>query len=159
MNEEWTDRLAGARMQVDQQFNDRVLNSQFSNQQWGLIMTAVEFEVENPSDPAEATLVANTENIDQILPELDKVDRGMGGMAAGGGDSGSGGGGLLDSIGDLIPGVGGGDSGGVDHERRQAAVALTDEYATELQQYLEQQGRWAEICASATDSRGSADHS
>lgn len=157
MNEEWTDRLAGARMQVDQEFNDRVVNSQFTNQQWGLIMTAVEFEIESPAEPGEAQLVANTENINQILPELDKVDRGMAGMAGGGGDGGSSGGGLLDSIGELIPGVGGGDSGGVDHERRQAAVALTDEYATQLQQYLERQGRWAEICASATDSQTSTD--
>ena len=150
MDKAWTDRLAGARMQVDQQFNDRVLNSQFSNQQWGLIMTAVEFDIENPEDPEQARLIANTEKIDQILPELDKVDQGMGGMAGGGGSDSSGGG-LLDSLGNLLPGGGGGSSG-VDEERKQAAVALTDEYASELQQYLEKQGRWTAICGSAADS-------
>jgi len=149
MDKEWTDRLAGARMQVDQQFNDRVLNSQFSNQQWGLIMTAVEFEIEKPGDPDRATLVANTEKIDQILPELDKVDQGMGAMAGGGRDDSSGG--LLDSLGNLLPGGSGGGSG-VDEERKAAAVALTDEYATELQQYLEKQGRWTAICESAAGS-------
>ena len=153
MDKEWTDKLAGARMQVDQQFNDRVLNSQFSNQQWGLIMTAVEFDIENPENPEQASLVANTEKIDQILPELDKVDQGMGGMAGSGGSDSSGGG-LLDSLGNLLPGGGGGDSG-VDQERKEAATALTAEYATELQQYLEKQGRWAAICESAAASRES----
>ena len=148
MDKAWTDKLAGARMQVDQQFNDRVLNSQFSNQQWGLIMTAVEFEIEDPEDPEQARLIANTEKIDQILPELDKVDQGMGGMAGGGGSDSSDGG-LLDSLGNLLPGGGGGGSSGVDEKRKQAAVALTDEYASELQQYLEKQGRWTAICASA----------
>ena len=150
MDKAWTDKLAGARMQVDQQFNDRVLNSQFSNQQWGLIMTAVEFEIENPEDPEQARLIANTEKIDQILPELDKVDQGMGGMAGGGSDSSDGG--LLDSLGNLLPGGGGGGSSGVDEKRKQAAVALTDEYASELQQYLEKQGRWTAICGSAAGS-------
>ncbi|PSP21880.1 hypothetical protein BRC61_05480 [Halobacteriales archaeon QH_10_65_19] len=146
MDKQWTDRLAGARMQVDQQFNDRVLNSQFSNQQWGLIMTAVEFEIENPDDPDRATLVANTEKLDQVLPELDKVDQGMGATQAGGGRDSSDGG-FLDALGDLIPGMDGDSSGGgVDAERTQAATALTQEYATELQQYLEKQGRWTAIC-------------
>jgi hypothetical protein len=151
MDKQWTDRLAGARMQVDQQFNDRVLNSQFSNQQWGLIMTAVEFEIENPDDPDRAALVANTEKLDQVLPELDKVDQGMGVGQPGGGDSSSGG--LLDTIGDLIPGMDGDSSGGgVDAERAEAATALTQEYATELQRYLEKQGRWTAICEVAAGS-------
>jgi len=134
-------------MQVDQQFTDQVVNSQFSNQQWGLIMTAVEFEIDTPERPKEASLVANTENLDQILPELDKIDRGMGG-AGPGGDGGGSSGGLLDAIGTLIPGVGGDDTG-VDDEQRAAAVALTDEYATQLQAHLEKQGRWADLCAGA----------
>jgi len=146
MDQEWTDRLAGARMQVDQQFNNRVRNSQFSNQQWGLIMTAVEFEIDNPGEPDRAELRANTEKIDQILPELDKVAQGMGAGPPGGEQESSGG--LLGSLGNLIPGLSD-DSDGIDEDRKEAAVALTAEYASELQQFLEKQGRWADICESA----------
>jgi len=125
-----------------------VVNSQFSNQQWGLIMTAVEFEIDSPEQPDEASLVANTDQLDQILPELDEIDRGMGGAAGGRGGGGSSSGGIIDAIGKLGPGVGG-DDGGVDDDRKAAAVALTGEYATQLQAHLEKQGRWADICAGA----------
>jgi len=156
MDNEWKDKLAGARMQVDQQFNDRVLNSEFTNQQWGLVMTAVEFEIENPENPETAEMVANTEKLDQILPELDKVEQGMGAAGPGGGGGGDSGGGILDTISNLLSGSGGG-SGGVDAERRDAATALTGEYATELQKYLEKQGRWVDICESAAASGGPSD--
>jgi len=154
MTEEWRDRLAGARMQVDQQFTDQVVNSQFSNQQWGLIMTAVEFDIESPDHPEEATLVANTEHLDQILPELDKIDQGMGGAQPGGGQSS--GGGIIDSIGKLVPGMGGEESG-VDEDQKAAATALAEEYATQLQKHLESQGRWAGICESAAASQSRSD--
>jgi hypothetical protein len=155
MSEEWRDRLAGARMQVDQQFTDQVVNSQFSNQQWGLIMTAVEFDIDEPEQPEEASLVANTEHVDQILPELDNIDRGMGGVQPGGGGESSGGG-IIDSIGKLVPGMGGDDSG-VDEDQKAAAISLTEEYATQLQQYLESNGRWAGICESAAASQSGTD--
>jgi len=51
MSDDWTDRIAGERMAVDKQFADRVEGSSFSNQQWGLVMTAVEFEIEEPASP------------------------------------------------------------------------------------------------------------
>jgi len=146
MANDWTDRLAGARMQVDQQFNDRLVQSQFTNQEWGLIMTAVEFDIENPEDPAEAQLVARTGKVEHIMPELEKVSQhaGPGGGGGGGRDSG---GGLLEGIRSLL----GGGSGGSDGEKLQAATDLADEYASELQQHLENQGRWVSICRSAAD--------
>jgi len=143
----WRDQLAGARMRVDQQFNDRILNSQFSNQEWGLIMTAVEFDIEKPEDPETAQLVARTENIPQILPELENLPQGMGG-APGGGNSGSGGGLFSGLFGAL--GLGGGEEG-VDQEKLDAATNLVEEYTTELQAYLEEEGRWEMICERATD--------
>jgi hypothetical protein len=155
MTEEWRDRLAGARMQVDQQFTDQVVQSQFSNQQWGLIMTAVEFEIENADQPEAATMVANTEHLDQILPELDKIEQGMGGAQPGGGQSS--GGGIIDSIGKLVPGMGGGDDSGVDEDQLAAATALTEQYATQLQEYLESEGRWADICEGAAASQSRTD--
>ncbi len=98
----WTDRIVGERMAVDQEFSTQIEASQFSNQQWSLIMTATEFEIEHPDDPDRAQLVANTDKIDGIIPELDNVQSGMGAMAGGGGGadrgSSSSSGGVFDSI-------------------------------------------------------------
>ena len=146
MSSQWRESLAGARMQVDQQFNDRVLNSQFTNQEWGLIMTAVEFEIENPDEPERAELVANTENVRHIIPELENLPKGMGTPPATDSRRG-GGGGILASIRNML---GGGGGTGVNQDTLEAATALVDEYAVELQQFLEEQGRWREICNRAS---------
>ncbi len=153
MSNQWRDSLAGARMQVDQQFSDRIVASQFTNQQWGLIMTAVEFDIENPEDPETAELVANTDQVKHIIPELDNLPQGMGGapMAAGGGQD-SGGGGLLGRIRGFLTGDSGGSSQ-TDTETLEAASTLTNEYAKELQAFLEEQGRWESLCESAAESQ------
>lgn len=145
---DWTDQIVGARMSVDQEFSRRVTNSTFSNQEWGLIMTATEFEIEHADDPDRARIVADTSKIDQVLPELEKMSEQMGAMGAGGGgrrSGGSGGGGFLDSVKSAF-GLGGGGDGGDDHaDTKQAAEELTQEYAQELQAHLEGNGRWEEI--------------
>lgn len=149
MSSQWTDQLAGARMQVDQQFRDRVVESQFSNQEWGLIMTAVEWEVRDAADSDAARLVADTSNLPDILPELDRISQQMGGMGPGGGDRESGGlagrlGGILDSL------TGGGSGGG--EARIREAESLVEAYASELQAYLERRDRWEDIRAAAAES-------
>ncbi|WP_049903082.1 DUF5799 family protein [Halococcus agarilyticus] len=145
---EWSDRIAGDRMAVDQEFASTVENSQFSRQQWGLIMTAVEFEVEGSAE-GQDRLVANTDNLPHIMPELDNVGGGMGGMGAMGGE-GSGGnsndGGVFGSIKSAL-GMDG--DGGTDQERIDAAERLTQRYADELQQRLEERGKWDDIRTSA----------
>lgn len=149
MSNGWRDKLAGARMRVDQEFNDRVLDSQFSSQEWGLIMTAVEFDIENPDEPEQAEMTANTEKLDQIMPELDNLPQGMAGPTE---QSGGSGGGIVDSLRSML-GFDGSDTNGVDPDDLAAATALVEEYATELQAHLEEQGRWEEICeAAATES-------
>lgn len=151
MSNDWKDRLAGARMQVDQQFSDRIRSSEFTNQQWGLIMTAVEFDIENPDDPAEAELVAHTDQVKHILPELENLPQGMGGPAAGntGGDTSSTG--IIDRLKTFVGGDDGGS--GIDQEKLDAASDLTSEYATDLQSFLEDQGRWQSLCEGAAASR------
>ncbi|NHN48680.1 hypothetical protein G9464_13900 [Halostella sp. JP-L12] len=142
---EWTDRIVGDRMTVDQEFSQHVRNSQFSNQEWGMIMTAVELEIENPDDPEAARIVADTSKIGQVLPAIEESRSKMGQMGgAGGGGAGgaSSGGGFLDGIKNAL-GLGGG-SGGND-ERERAAVSLAQDYADELQSHLEQRGKWEEI--------------
>lgn len=145
---EWTDRIVGDRMTVDQEFSQHVRNSQFSNQEWGMIMTAVELEIENPDDPEAARIVADTSKIGQVLPAIEESRSKMGQMGGagggGGGTSGSSGGGLLGGIKEALGLGGGGDSGGND-EREQAAASLAQDYADELQAHLEQRGKWDEI--------------
>lgn len=146
---DWTKQIAGERMAVDQQFTERVAASSFSNQQWGLVMTAVEFEITNPSDPEAATLVADTSKLPGIMPELERVGR----QAPGGGESADNRqGGVLSSLKSTL-GLGGSDNG--DSDRIEEAADLASEYADRLQTELESNGRWESVCATAVDQRGS----
>jgi len=149
-NGDWTDRFVGDRMSVDQEFNQRVAQSDFSSQEWGMIMTAVELDIENADDPENAELVADTEKLPQVMPALDDVREQMGGMggAPSGGSSGSsgGGGGILGAIKGLFGGGGGGDD-----ERERAAAALAQEYADQFQERLESQGKWERACDAAAE--------
>ena len=140
MTDDWQDHIVGARMSVDQQFADRVQGSGLSRPQWGLVMTAVEFEFENADDPEAARIVADTSSLEHVLPEMDNVDEQMGAMGAGG-DS-SGGSGVVGGIKDAL-GIGGGDD---DHEElAEESRELAQAYADELQAFLEDEGRFEEI--------------
>jgi hypothetical protein len=147
MSNGWRDKLAGARMRVDQEFNQQVLDSQFSNQEWGLIMTAIEFDIDDPDTPEQAEMTANTDNLEQIMPELENLPQGMA-RPGGGGDGG--GGGVIDSLKSIL-GFDATDTNGkgVDEDELAAATELVEEYATELQIHLKEQGRWAEVCEAA----------
>jgi len=149
MSDDWTGRIAGERMAVDRQFTDRVEASSFSNQQWGLVMTAVEFDIEGADEPETATIVADTSKLPSIMPELDKVGQGgpMGG-APGGDDSrdSSGSGGFLSGVKAALGLAGGGG----DDDRTEEATQLAQAYAEELQAELESNGRWASVCEQAS---------
>ena len=153
MNNGWTDQVVGERMTVDKEFTQDVMDSEFSNQEWDLIMSAVEFEIENPGSPADARIVANTEKVATIVPELDDINaqmQAMGGAPGGGsGDRGSGGGGIVDSVKSALGMGGGGGDDEPDQERIDAASELAGRYGEELQSHLESKGRWEEICAVA----------
>jgi hypothetical protein len=141
----WTDRIVGERMTVDQEFSARVQDSRFSSQQWSLIMTATEFEIEDADDPDRARIVANTEKVDQIIPELENVERQMGAMGGqgGGGGASNSSGGVVDSI---LGALGLGGDGSDDREEQlRAAEQLTQEYAEQLQSQLESKGRWESV--------------
>ena len=152
---DWTNRLAGARMQVDQQFQDRVAESQFSNQQWGLIMTAVEWEVENPEDDEAARLVADTSKLPSIAPELERMEQrggagGMGGMADAAKvdeESDDSSGGFLGGVKDAL-GIGGGTN---EREQLAAAEEMAQMYADQLQDKLEARGKWETVRAAARE--------
>lgn len=139
---DWTDSIVGDRMTVDRQFNDQIVASEFSNQEWGLIMTATELEIADADDPERARIVANTEKLPQIMPELENVRKQMSQMGGTAEKKGSGGG-VVDTIRDAL-GLGGG-GGGNKQERVEAAERLTQEYADQLQQHLESKGKWEQV--------------
>lgn len=142
----WTDLIAAERMSVDQRFEDRVEGSSFSRQQWGLVMTAVEFDIEGADDPSTARIMADTSKLSSVMSEVENLDSQGGGMAPGGGDDS---GGLLGGLTDALP-FGGGGGGG--DELTREAEELTQAYADELQDHLEERGRWESICEQAASS-------
>jgi hypothetical protein len=149
---DWTDAIVGDRMAVDQEFNDRVMNSRFSNQEWGLIMTATEFDIEHADDPERARIVADTSKLPEMMPELDSLREQMPAAAGGGDDTGGGLGGLgggggggpgfLRKVRGALGLGSGGGGGGVDEDRLEAAETMVQEYADRLQQRLEEKGEF-----------------
>jgi len=146
MSDDWTSTIAAERMELDNEFNDRVTASSFSNQQWSLVMTALEFEIENPDDPEAAEIVPDTSSVPTIMPELDRIAQ-QGPMGGGGGSQSSGGsgGGLLGGVKDAL-----GLGGDGDDERLEEAEALAEQYAELLQEKLEANGRWNAVCERAS---------
>lgn len=144
----WNDRIVGARMTVDKLFTDRVAASQLTRQEWGLIMMAVDLEIEHADDPERARIVANTEKLPDIIPELDTIRQQMqGGM--GGPQQKKQSGGMLKSVKNAL-GLGSKDAE-IDEAEIRNAERLAQEYADMLQQHLEENGRWDEIRRVAAD--------
>ncbi|MFB6217816.1 MAG: DUF5799 family protein [Halobacteriaceae archaeon] len=148
MADTWRDVIAGDRLAVDQEFDERVRAAGLSPQEWGLVMTAVEFEIEEPGDPEAAELVADTSKLGSVLPEMERVRDQVGGgtdaaAAEAAGTTGRGGGGILDAVRRAL-GLGG-------DERRETAEQLAAEYAERLQDRLRDRGRWEDVCAMAAD--------
>ena len=148
---DWQDMIVGARMTVDDEFSSTVDNSPFSRQEWGLIMTATTFEIEQPADEEAAELVADTSQLPTMMPELEKVSQ-MGPMGQPKQPDSGGGGGIIGSVLDSL-GLGGGGGGddGIDEEKLEAAKSMVGTYAEEHQLHLEEQGRWAEVRAAAAE--------
>jgi len=149
----WTDTIVGHRMTVDQEFSDRVHASQFSNAEWGLIMTATEFEIEDAADPEAAQIVANTDNVPSIIPELESIRSQTAAMAGqSGGGASSSRGGLLGSITSAL-GFGGDSDDSVDAEKLEAAERLTHEYAEALQSHLVETGSFEQARSAYLDAQ------
>jgi len=150
MSDDWTDRLAGARMQVDKQYQDTLEASSFTSQEWGLVMTAVDWEIDDPENPEEATLVADTSKLPDIIPELEQIQSDMGGAqrpVADGPDTG----GLLGRVRQYVRSLSSHTSGEPTEKRLADAKELVEGYTLELQQFLEERGQWADICQAAAD--------
>jgi len=138
--DDWTDRIVGARMALDQEFEPEIRSSEFSRQEWGLVMTAVEFRIEDATDPDRARLVGDTSNLEAVVPEMERVAEQQSSMHGAGEDSG----GLLDNVLGAL-GFGGGGDSGVDEQKVATAESLVADYAEQLQELLEERGRWEEV--------------
>lgn len=147
---EWTDAIVGDRMAVDQQFTNQVTASEFSSQQWGLIMTATDFDIVQAGDPEEARLVSDTSKLPGVMPELDNIQAQMG---ARGGQSSGGGSGIVGQLKSAL-GIGNSESDGLDEDQLQSAEQLTQTYADELQSHLEQKGKWEQVRIAYQESDG-----
>lgn len=135
---DWRDMIVGARMTVDSDFASTIENSEFSRQEWGLIMTATQFEIEDAGNPEKASLVANTSELPTIMPELENVAN-IGPMGA---PTETNSNGILDRLFNAF-GLDPGDQ--IDQEKLQAAEKLVQEYANALQSHLETESRWEEV--------------
>jgi hypothetical protein len=139
----WTDAIVGERMAVDQQFSSEVRESSFSNQEWGLIMTAAEFEIADADDADAARIVPDTSKVAGIMPEVEKMSERMGGMGGGGGNSNKSG--ITSTVKNAL-GLGGSkDNTGADPEQVAAAEELLEAYANALQEHLAEKGRWEQV--------------
>jgi hypothetical protein len=103
-------------------------------------MTAVEFDIEGEGE--DATLVADTSKVPNVVPEFDNLaETAQQGMA--GGDLSSGG--IVDSLKEAL-----GVDSGIDQEKLAEATELADEYVERLQDHLEEAGQWEAIREAAT---------
>jgi len=145
----WRDALAAERMRVDREFEEQVQSSSFSRQQWGLVMTAVEFDIDGPGNPETAQLVADTSKLPSVMPQIEQMEQSSGGMGGPAGGAGSGGSasGLLGKLASVLPGGDSSDGG----KRQDEAASLAQEYAETLQQRLEKRDRWQAICEQASE--------
>ncbi|MBP1988075.1 DUF5799 family protein [Halolamina salifodinae] len=138
---DWTDAIVGERMAVDQQFSSEVRDSPFSNQEWGLIMTAAEFDIADADDPENARIVPATTKVAGIMPEVEKMSKGMGAPGSAAGGDGGDDDGVFSSVKKRL-GIGGGDDGA---DRLEDAEALLERYAETLQAHLQEKGRWEQV--------------
>ncbi len=136
--------LVGHRLAVDQEFAERLRESEFSSMEWDLIMSTVSFELEDPGDPETATIVPNVEDLPAAISAIEDLpDTGHGshGNPERGGDAS----GMVDRLTSRL-GFDRTEGSSSPDDRRQAATALVTEYAEVLQIHLKQQRAWTELC-------------
>ena len=145
---EWQEMIVADRMTVDQAFTERVQASEFTNQEWGLIMTATEFDIEHADDPEAAQLVADTTAIESIMPEVESIRSQRGPMA--GGESSTDGTGVVESIKGAL-GLATDEDDDVDRAKVAAAESLAQAYAEELQAHLKSNDNFERVRRAYSD--------
>jgi hypothetical protein len=106
--------------------------------------------VEHAGDPERARLVADTDKIRDIIPELDNIQQEMGGSPRPVTESPSGEG-IVGKLKQYLSGLQTDSSSGSDEERLAEASTLVEDYAGELQTFLEERDRWEDIRQAARE--------
>lgn len=148
MAQKWTDRIVSAQIAVNDRFADRLQHSQLSRQEWGLVRSAVDFEIKHPNDPDRARIIAKTQNLSTIMPKLIQIAE----MTSTAASHRTGSSSIFDAVKTAL-----GLNDSVDAlrtEKRDQAEQLAAAYAADLQRYLEHNGKWDAIRASV---RGAED--
>lgn len=136
---DWQDQIVGARMTVDTEYEDRVEASSFTRQEWGLVMTATEFDIEDGEEPR---LYADTDALADIMPEVEKVAQRTP-MNPGAAEESSDG--IIGSVKSALGLGGSGGSSEPTEERVREAEQLTQGYVQALQRHLEERGTWDDV--------------
>lgn len=129
--------LFGHRMNADKAFSEQVAHSEFSRGEWELIMSVISFEIDDPQDPENASLLPVVDELDRALQAAKEVPGANDPYSREGGSSG----GVIDRI----TGLFGGESK-TTGDRRGEAEALVGEYAQVLEAQLKEQAAWATLC-------------
>lgn len=129
----WQDAVIAERMSTDRDFQDRLFDASLSNQSWELVMTAASLEIERPTDPDQARLVANMDRLENVLPAIRDIESRN--------DPQGGGSGFIDR---LLGAIGLGRGNGQSY--RAEAERLATEYAKAFQETLEERGKWEMVC-------------
>lgn len=153
---DWTDKLARARITVDKEFYEDVERSQFTEQEWGMIMTAVEWRVRNAEDPETARLVADTSKVSDILPQLREIRTRVREAQRGVGRPRTLADGFTGWINGFVEMLGNVLSNEPRDARLRDAEKLANRYAIRVQEYLEDRGRWEEVRLAAAEEQRQA---
>ena len=155
---EWTDKMARARIQVDKEFYESIERSQFTEQEWGLIMRATDWRVANAEDPEHARLVAETDRVAEILPQLSRIRQDVQTAAAGPEAArqrtlAEGFSGWINGFVEMLSRA---VTGGSRDSRVDDAQDLADQYAERVQAYLERRGKWDDVRRAAAEEQDGA---
>lgn len=146
----WTDAIISERIAVDEEFEMNVADSEFTKQEWNIMMSMLELKITNVDDPENAQVSANVEKLPEILKNLESVETRPSQPAANTGEP-KGIGGKLRAklfgikVGDVISFDRGDD--GIDEKRLQTAEQLVNDYLSALQTQLEMTGSMARACS------------
>ena len=140
---DWRETIAAERLEADRYIHDRLEESALSAQSWDLLMVAVELSIDPGDGDRPPTLVADLGKIDAVLPQIAEIESRGGGPVQYSGGEGTG---ILVK---LLRAVG--LNSGPGNQYRAEAERIANDYAANLQEILEERGRWETIVSLATE--------
>ncbi len=134
-------------MAVDQQFTDRLAESSFSNAEWDVIMSVVEFELADPATPEHAHIEPRLDDLDTAVSAANDVPDVAATGPVAGDQQDNDRKGVMGTIMNRLGMGGGGSNTGNSDDRRHDAESLINEYSDSLEQRIKDAGEWQNLCA------------